>query len=216
MTEQPSGTLVHDEPETPAAPPSARRRFPLVALIFLSIVPLAAIAVLIWAGHYQPLSQNFGGGYGSQILTMNNQLAPHTYGTYGPQSESETIWNEPAGSYKAAVQFTLNNDGSFPITIDQVLTPWAQGYNTHFDTFFDSTKRDQGGYGYRGGPIFHATTLPGHGDLTLVMHWTARCIPGASTTTTLTTTQVTYSFMGMHHTVSVPLQPFELKYRPTC
>jgi hypothetical protein len=60
----------------------------------------------------------------------------------------------PPGSYKAAVQFTLNNYGSFPITIDEVLSPWAPGYNTHFQTFFDSKNLDEGFYGYRGGPIF--------------------------------------------------------------
>jgi hypothetical protein len=188
----------------------------MVALIFLSIVPIAAISVLIWASHYQPLSQSFGGSYGSQLLTMNNQPVSRTNGTYGQQNEAENIWVEPAGSYKAAVEFTINNDGAFPVTIDQVLSPWAQGYNTKFQTFFDSTRRGQGAYGYRGGPIFHATTLPGHGDLTLVMHWTARCIPGAGESTTLTTTNVTYSFIGTRHTVSVPLEPLEIKYRATC
>jgi hypothetical protein len=182
----------------------------------LAVVAVIGISVLIWADHYQPLSQTLGGGYGSRILTMSNQLAPHSYGTYGQQNDDETIWSEPAGSYKAAVQFTINNDGSFPITIDQVQTPWAQGYNTHFHTFFDSKNLDEGFYGYRGGPIFHSTTLPGHDDLTLVMHWTARCIPGANETSTITTTNVTYSLLGIHHTVSVPLQPVEIKYRSTC
>ena len=216
MTEHPSGTLVNNHPDSPPVPPREHRRFPLVALLLLSIVPIAAISVLIWASHYQPLSQSFGGSYGSQILTMNNQLASRTNGTYGSQIDSESIWREPAGTYKAAVQFTLNNDGSFPITIDQVLSPWAQGYNTHFHTFFDSKYPNEGNYGYRGGPIFRATTLAGHSQLTLVMHWTARCIPGAGESTTLTTTQVAYSFLGMQHTVSVPLQPLEIKYRPNC
>jgi hypothetical protein len=188
----------------------------VVTRVLFFVLPITAISVLIWAGRCQPLSQSLGGGYGSQILTTANQLASRTDGTYGPLDDSETIWNEPAGSYKAAVQFTLNNYGSFPITIDEVLSPWAQGYNTHFQTFFDSKNLDEGFYGYRGGPIFHPTTLAGHGELTLVMHWTARCIPGAGETTTLTTTQVTYSFLGMKHTVSVPLQPFEIKHRPAC
>lgn len=216
MTEQSSGTPVHNQPESPAARPSEHRRLYVVTLVLSFVLAITAIPVLIWAGRYQPLSQSLGDGYGSEILTTANQLASRTDGTYGPLDDSGTIWNEPAGSYKAAVQFTLNNYGSFPITVDEVLSPWAQGYNTHFQTFFDSKNLDEGFYGYRGGPIFHPTTLAGHGELTLVMHWTARCIPGAGETTTLTTTQVTYSFLGMKHTVSVPLQPFEIKHRPAC
>jgi hypothetical protein len=216
MSEQPSRSLRAELPQQSHRLIGGRSRARLLAYFLLAISVVILISASVWGDRYQPLSQSLGGGYGSQILTMNGKLAHNTNGTLHDLNIPGTIWNEPADSYKAAVQFTLNNSGPLAVTVDRVLDPWTEGYNTHFQTFFDSRQLDEGFYGYRGGPIFHSTTLPSHDELTLVLHWTARCIPGAGTTTTMSSVQVTCTFLNFQHTVSVPIKPFEIKYRPNC
>lgn len=212
-----TSTLVEDPPphsEGAVLRPRTRRAV-AGALIIGTLV--AATALLLWADHYQPLSQFSGGVSGSHVLTSTGAVADHNYtnGLTG-QGNPNTVWNEPAGWYRVQANFTINNDGSLPVTIESVSNVWAESYNSHFKTFFDSKGLDDGFYGYQGGPSFHPSTLPGHGELTLAVHWTARCIPGAGETTTFSTIPVTYSFLGFTHTVSVPFDDFEIKYRSTC
>ena len=75
-----------------------------------------------------------------------------------------------------------------------------------------------GAYGYKGGPSFTPTTLASKGQLELVIHWNEECVPTSADSgiETYRGVNVEYSFVGFHHTVSVPIQNLNIGPRSTC
>ncbi len=194
---------------------STRRRWPAVVVSIVVVIVAIGGALYFAASHYQPLSQSFNGGYGSQILASNGALA--TYRAEGGAHDA-VVWTEPSGTFHVEVIVTLNNDQRFAVTIDKVLAPANAAGNSDVRAYFDSKPKVAGAYGYKGGPAFQATTLASGGQLQLVVHWDQQCVPAsaASHPTTYTTLPVEYTFEGFRHTVSVPIDTLTITPRPNC
>jgi hypothetical protein len=192
-----------------------RRRW-LTVMVSLVVVILAiGAALFVAASHYQPLSQTPGGGYGSQILTSNGALATHQYTS---AKNDNIVWTEPSGTFHVDVIVTINNVQRFPVTIEKVMAPPNPSGTSDVRVFFDSKPKLIGAYGYTGGAAFKPTSLASEGSLQLVVHWNQECVPtsAASGATTYTTLPVEYSFMGFHHTVTVPIDGVTISPRTTC
>jgi hypothetical protein len=179
--------------------------------VLLIVVALIGSA-LVYADHYQPLLQVEQGGYGARVLTSTGALAKYT--ASGTQNG---WWTEPKGRFTVEVALTLNSNGSLPIVLHGVLAPIEYATHSAATVFFDSSGKNEGNYGYRGGPAFHATSLAGHGSIELAVHWTQRCVTlsqGAGLQ--VVELPVRYSFLWFHHTVMVPMGPFTLNAIATC
>lgn len=194
---------------------SGRRRWPIVVISVVVVIVAIGAALYLAASHYQPLSQSLGGGYGSQVLTSHGSLA--TNRIVGGAAD-KVVWTEPSGTFRVEVIVTLNNDQRFGVTIDKVLAPPNPSGTSNVQVFFDSKGSATGFYGYKGGRAFRATTLGSKGQLQLVVHWNQQCVPtsAASGATTYTTLPVEYTFMGFHHTVTVPIDTLTITPRSTC
>jgi hypothetical protein len=206
----------HEESETEETEePRSRRRWPIVVVSIVVVIVALGAALYLAASHYQPLSQSFSGGYGSQILTSHGALATNRI---AGGAHDTVVWTEPSGTFHVEVIVTLNNDQRFGVTVDKVLAPANASGNTNVRAFFDSKPNLVGAYGYKGGPAFKATTLASEGQLQLVVHWDQQCVPAsaANNATTYTSLPVEYTFLGFHHTVSVPIDTLTITPRPNC
>jgi hypothetical protein len=191
------------------------RRWPIIVISVVFVIVVIGVALFLAASHYQPLSQNFNGEYGSQVLTSNGSLATNTF---VEASRAGIVWTEPSGSYRVEVIVTLNNDQRFGITVNKVMAPENPSGNADVRVYFDSKPSSPGAYSYKGGPAFTATTLASEGQLVLAVHWQQQCVPESAkgTSTTYTDLPVEYTFMGFHHTVTVPIHALTIKPRATC
>ena len=192
-----------------------RRRWPIAVISFVVVIIAIGAALYVAASHYQPLSQRFGGEYGSEILTSNGVLATNRV---AGGVDDNVIWTEPSGTFRVEVIVTINNDQRLGVTIDKVDAPANAAGNTNVRTFFDSKPSRQGAYGYKGGPAFTPTNLASAGQLQLVVHWEQQCVPASAvhTATTYTTLPVEFSFMGFRHTVNVPIDTVTITPRANC
>jgi len=192
-----------------------RRRWPTV--VTSVVVALAAIGVALYvaASHYQPLFQGLSGGYGAQVLTSDGSLAASRVTGSGIRNLD---WIEPSGSFRVEVLVSLNNFQRFGVTIDKVMAPANPSGTSNVHVYFDSKGKGEGVYGYKGGPAFTPTTLGSGGELELAVHWRQQCVPASaqSAATTYTSLPVEYSFMGFHHTVTVPINALTITPRSTC
>jgi hypothetical protein len=206
-----SGEWVGDADE-----PRTRRRWPIVVASILIVVVAIGVVLYVAASHYQPLSQTLDGGYGTQVESSSGALA--TFRAAGTPADPANIWTEPSGSFRVEVVFSLTNDQRFPITIDKVSPPAIASGTSQVHVYFDSKPKDEGAYGMKGGPAFTPTTLGSGSQLELVIHWNQQCVPTSadSGTSTYTGLFVEYSFLGIHHTVSVPIQDLIIAPRATC
>lgn len=205
----------HDESEIEESDgPRSRRRWPIVVVSVVVVIAAIGAALYLAASHYQPLSQSPGGGYGSEILTSKGSLA--TNRITGPNGN--IIWTEPSGVFHVEAIVTINNDQRFGVTIDKVLAPPNPSGTSDVHAYFDSKGSNFGYYSYKGGPSFKPTTLGSKGQLELVVHWNQLCVPAsaASSATTYTNLPVEFTFMGFHHTVTVPINTITITPRPTC
>jgi hypothetical protein len=195
--------------------PRSRRRWPILVVSLVVVIVAVGGALYLAASHYQPLSQSFNGGYGSQILTANGALATNRV---AGGAHDTVVWTEPSGTFHVEVIVTLNNDQRFAVTIDKVLAPANASGNSDVRAYFDSKPSAQGTYGYKGGPPFKATTLASEGQLQLVVHWDQQCVPASasSNATTYKSLPVEYTFEGFRHTVSVPIDTLTITPRPNC
>jgi len=206
----------HDESEVDVSEESPRRRrWPIVVVSFVLVIVAIGAALYVAASHYQPLSQRFGGEYGSEILASNGVLATNRI---AGGVDDNVIWTEPSGTFRVEVIVTINNDQRLGVTIDKVDAPANAAGNMNVRTFFDSKSTHQGAYGYKGGPRFTPTTLASGGELQLVVHWEQQCVPASAvhTATTYTTLPVEYSFLGFRHTVNVPIDTVTITPRANC
>jgi hypothetical protein len=195
--------------------PRARRGW-LIAAVSVGIVIVAVgVALYVAASHYQPLFQGLSGGYGARVLTSDGSLATSRVSGAG---DTDMVWTEPSGTFRVEALITINDVQRFGVTIDKVMAPPNPSGNTEVRVFFDSTKRLIGAYGYKGGPAFQPTSLASGGQLQLSVHWTQQCVPASaqSGVTTYKDLPVEYSFMGFHHTVTVPIQTLTIAPRQTC
>ena len=206
----------HDESEIEESEgPRSGRHWPIVVVSIIVVIAAIGVALYLAASHYQPLSQNLSGGYGSQILGTNGALATNRI---AGGADGRVVWTEPSGTFHVQVIVTLNNVQRFGVTIDKVQAPANAAGNTDVRTYFDSKPNLVGGYGYKGGPLFKTTTLASEGQLQVVVHWDQQCVPAsaAESATTYRTVPVTYTFMDFRHTVNVPIDALTIAPRPNC
>jgi len=182
------------------------------SLAVLLVVAVLVGLALVYADHYQPLLQVEEGGYGAQVLTSSGAVAKYT------GSGTQTgWWTEPTGHFTVEVALTINSNGSLPIVLHAVSAPIEYATHSAAAVYFDSSGEDEGNYGYRGGPRFHATSLAGHGSIELAVHWTQQCVTIAQGAgLQVLQLPVSYSFLWFHHTVMVPMGPFTLNAIRTC
>jgi hypothetical protein len=204
-----------DEVMSDDAEVATRRRWPIVVVSVVIVVVAIGAAFYVAASHYQPLSQSLDGGYGSEVLTSNGVLAASRASVEGLQG---VVWTEPTASFRVEVVFTISNVQRFPVTIEKVTPPAIPSGSSDVRVFFDSKPGAPGAYGYKGGPSFTPTTLASKGQLELVIHWNEECVPTSADSgiETYRGVNVEYSFVGFHHTVSVPIQNLNIGPRSTC
>jgi hypothetical protein len=196
--------------------PRRRRRWPIVVVSVLIVIVAIGVALYVAASHYQPLSQTLDGGYGTQVVSNSGVLALNRVtGTAGDQ---QTVWTEPSGSFRVEVIFSINNDQRFPITIDKVSPPAIPSGTSNVHVYFDSKPKDEGAYGWKGGPAFKPTTLASEGQLELVIHWNQQCVPTSADAGihAYSALPVAFTFLSFHHTVSVPIRDVVIAPRATC
>jgi hypothetical protein len=195
--------------------PRHSRRWPTVVVSVLVVVIVIGAVLYEAASHYQPLSQSFGGGYGSEVLTGDGVLAVNRITGASP---GKVVWTEPSGTFRVEVVFSINNDQRFGVTIDKVLAPANPSGTSNVHVYFDSKPNEEGAYGLKGGPAFTPTSLASKGQLELAIHWDQQCVPtsASSHATNYQSLPVVYSFLGFHHTVDVPIQTVTITPRTTC
>jgi hypothetical protein len=192
-----------------------RRRWPIVVTSLAVVIVAIVAALYVAASHYQPLAQNLDGGYGAQILTSKGVLATNKVAT---GAVSGVVWTEPSGVFHVEVAFSITNLQRFPVTIDKVSPPAIPSGSSNVHVYFDSTAKDEGFYGLKGGPAFTPTTLASGGQIELVIHWDEQCVPTSADSgeQTYTGLPVEYSFVSFRHTVNVPIQNLTIAPRATC
>jgi hypothetical protein len=196
--------------------PLKRRRWLTVLVSVVIVIVAIGAALYVAASHYQPLSRKLGGGYGSQIESLNGTLAANR--TIGVAGNSHMVWTEPSGSFLVEVVFTINNLQRFPVTIEKVLPPAIPSGTSNVHVYFESKLGGHGTYGLKGGPTFTPSTLGSGSQLELAIHWNQQCVPTSadSGTSTYTALPVEFNFLSFHHTVSVPIQSLVIAPRATC
>jgi hypothetical protein len=195
--------------------PRARRRWPIAVVSVAIVIVAIGVALYVAASHYQPLFQGLSGGYGAQVLTSDGSLATSRVTGAG---DTDMVWTEPSGTFRVEALITINDVQHFGVTIDKVMAPPNPSGTANVHVFFDSKGNGEGVYGYKGGPAFTPTTLASGGQLQLSVHWTQQCVPASaqSGATTYKDLPVEYTFMGFHHTVTVPIQTLTIAPRATC
>jgi hypothetical protein len=204
-----------EEVDEPAAAPK-RRRWPIVLVSVFIVIVALGVALYVAASHYQPLSQSLDGGYGSEVLSSNGVLAANR--VTGAGANTVVVWTEPTGSFRVEVVFTITNVERFPVTIDAASAPPNPSGTSNVHVYVDSKPKAEGAYGLKGGPTFTPVTLASGGQLELAIHWDQQCVPtsAASGATKYTSLPVSYTFLGFHHTVDVPIQTLTITPRATC
>lgn len=207
--------ITEDAPALAPRPGRALLRTVLGALLIVVVVAVA------WVVRYQPLGQSLDGEYYSNVVAWNSSTVAHRtvsiteqFGPHQIYSVGETIWTEPTGAYDVTVGFTMTNVGSRAVTIDGVGSP-ATGVTTKdMRVFFYSTKN----YGVRNGPHFHPFSLPPRGHRIIVLEYTKVCSPSATSRQWPSGSRVavTFSFLGVRHTTTVPIQPYAIASRRSC
>ncbi len=206
------------EPVPNTLSPSRRRRVLTVTGVIAVVVLGTGLAS---AYRYQPLLQTRQGEFGSYVVAWNSSKVDHTTINAISQSSSavpgpviDVIWTEPTGAYNVEVVATINNSGSHAVTIEGLEAPAPGVPKSHLTVFFHKP----GSYGSEGGAPFHPFTLAAHSSKTLVVDYTQICSPSSAGASYLSYTQmpVTFSFLGFHHTVGVPIDPYEIKRRLSC
>ncbi|HEY5438967.1 MAG TPA: hypothetical protein VIJ99_08690 [Acidimicrobiales bacterium] len=206
-------------PITNASKPvsALRRRFPKhvpgrprtkLRIALAIITPLAVLGlVLLAASRYQPLTPKMYGYYDSRVLTSAGTAVPF-YNSKGPHSDQ--VWLEPKGAFTVEIEMTIDNNGPFPIRVENV---GAHDASSRPKVFFDRF----GEYGLTGATPMHPFIIVGHSTATLAVHYVEQCVPSATgNVITVAQLPVTFSFLHFEHTDSELIEPFQIKRRPSC
>jgi hypothetical protein len=222
MSDQGPGAVTTPPPGEPdAAAKAPRHRVRHTVLVAVGLIGAIAAAAVVGVDRYQPLGQSLEGEYWSSVVAWNSSNVSHTttqvteqFGPHLTLPVTEDLWTEPTGAYDVEAGFTLSSVGPWAVTIDAVGSPMPGVARRGLLVFFYSTKN----HGVRNGPRFHPFALAGRGHKAIVVEYTKRCTPSSAhgPYASYSEIPVTYSFLGLRHTVGVPIEPYEIKTRPSC
>lgn len=193
----------------------ARRRYlRVLTFVTLSLVVIVIIGGL-WMLHYGPLRETLGiADYAPLVHNANGALAART------QSDADTYstWDEPRGRYSVEVELTIINGGFLPILVDSVRGPLDKGSSRPALVFFFPQVIRPDVYSVDGSGVFTTTSVPVGRSFNVLVRWYESCVPVSSggQYQTFSTPVVTYSWFGVHHTVSSPMRSFRIKNRSSC
>ncbi len=194
-----------------------RRRFPKhvpgrprtkLRIVMAIITPLAVVGLALWgAARYQPLTPRVFGYYKSRVLTSAGTPVPF-YNSKGPRSDR--VWLEPKGSFTVEIEMTIDNNGPFPIRIENV---GAGDASSKPKVFFDTFGRE----GFTGTKPLHPFIIVGQSNQTLAVRYVEKCAPSLTGgVITVARLPVTFSFLHFQHTSLELIKQFQIKLRPTC
>lgn len=147
------------------------------------------------------------GYYGSAVFD-NAGTPAHFYNSRGPHSDH--VWLEPKGSFTVEIETTIDNNGPFPIRIENVGARDAlSGTKVFFDTF--------GEEGLTGAKPLHPFIIVGQSTQTVAVRYTQRCVSSSTgRVITITRLPVTFSFLHFQHTIPTLIGQFQIKLRASC
>jgi len=145
----------------------------VIGLTTVGLLAVLVVVAMIFADLYRPLSP--GGEEGTEVLAPNGTPAQIVSDSAQMDNGAPTVFKEPiAKSFTVKILASLYNDGPSSIVIDSVGSPSSfLQFDTHVR--FDGTNRDDGSAGWRGGPMFHAFTLPSHHVQTVLITYRQHC-----------------------------------------
>lgn len=211
------------DPSASETPQSSKLRRAL-GTVLVAIVVVVALAAY-WAYSYSPLVQNphnFSGEYGSYVASADGVEAHYTTIGGGPSSPLSTLtWVEPAGTFFVQSETEITNSGSHAVRVDQVGQP-SFGYQTsgYRVSFYRNVK-----FPHEDGKVFHPFVLAAHSQRMVVVTYSQRCatsspdeivVNGVVTFSGPLSLPVTYTFLGMAHTVNVPVAPTAFQAPRSC
>lgn len=122
------------------------------------------------------------------------------------------VWPEPTGVFRVEILTELINSGRWPVTIDAMQRPsWATG---PIRVFLDGPGTAGS---MNGGAAFHPLSLSSHSSEQIALHLSISCVPRAARqVTTYSQVPLTYTFVGLRHTVLVPISPLTLVGPQSC
>lgn len=172
------------------------------------ITPLVVIGIaLASAARYQPLTPGMFGYYKSQVLTSTGTPVP-SYNSKGPRSDR--VWLEPKGSFTVEIEMTIDNNGPFPIKVEDV---GARDASSKPKVFFDTFGRE----GFTGAKPLRPFIIVGHDNQTLAVRYVEQCTPSPTgKVITIARLPVTFSFLHFQHTSPELIGQFQIKLRRTC
>jgi hypothetical protein len=172
------------------------------------VTPLAVLGLaLLAAARYQPLTPKMYGYYDSRVLTSAGTAVPF-YNSKGPHSDK--VWLEPKGAFTVEIEMTVDNNGPFPIRVENV---GAHDGSSRPKVYFDRF----GAYGLTGATPLHPFIIVGQSTATLAVRYVEQCVPSKTgTVITVARLPVTFSFLHFEHTVPELIEQFQIKRRPTC
>lgn len=130
---------------------------------------------------------------------------------------SETLYVQPRGLFTVEVLTTVKNNGPFAITFEKlgapVHPPVPHGAKNVREYVY-TTRKD----GSLVRAPLHSFTLAAHSSRVLSVEYQQSCTLGNPTLVPLVVSGLpaTYSFLGLSHTVMVPVMPFAIAPRAVC
>jgi hypothetical protein len=182
------------------------------ALSILAVLVVAGVALFVEVDHYQPLGEAYGEGYGVRMLSQSGALIkPITNEASSPYAFG-WVWPEPSGVFRVEILTELINGGRWPVTIDAIQRPsWATG---PILVYLDGPGT---GGSMNGGAAFHPFSLGSDSSEQITLHLSIACVPRAAhQVTTYSQVPLTYTFVGLSHTVQVPISPLTLAGPQSC
>lgn len=183
-----------------------------IVLLSMLLALTLLITAFVWVSHYQPVPTSPTVTTSAEVVTSSGSLAQRVPNG-GSNPTLPTVWEEPLGRFTVAIIVNVNNSGSLPISVSDVQSPLGNGVDRGSVSIrFDSSDN------YLGGAAFHPFSLRGHQTRSMLILHTLACTPKSDSGSywRITNVPVTTSFFGFHHTVLVPVMPFEIQIAKTC
>jgi hypothetical protein len=171
----------------------------------VSVVALVIFGAVLAAAWYQPLTPEMQGYFATRVVTGTNSVARSVLSV---APSSHTVWLEPAGTFTVQVILTVDNNGPFPIKVDDVRS-WGKGSHAYFDTYDKN--------GFSGGKAFKPFIVTGHWQRTVLVNYRQRCATSEhGRVVVVKGLPTTFSFLGFSHTVPESIAPLYIRLRRSC
>jgi len=147
-----------------------------------------------------------------RVLNANGAVVPAIKNGDSVNSPDPQVWLEPRGEFTVEIIATLHNEGDIGVSLDSVKSPNLSAPHLPYFVFFSGGgNNDWGSFGK-----FHPATIPAHGNINIGIRYSEECLPGSNSYISNQSLSTGYSFLGVHHTAIVPVQPYRLKLRTSC